>query len=1296
MLKIAKIPSEQLKHTQMKTTLTILFSALALMFASSMKAQYDTESFEDDFENIGWSTSTDIGEAWDRTTSRNRTGSYSARVQLHNSEVSEDILMSPYFQPTSTYRYVYYYDRRSNCGGCDDAQVNLEVESLDNPGVWNSVDGYNVGSVSRNSWSFKYYSLNAYSGETVRVRFRVTKSTNSPHYYVDDISLPNVLVTEDDISLNTPLISSGVCEGFESRLEFEILNESAVDQVLTWEYKVDDGIWQDGEVDLAVNAFQSYNASYLMNVAEFQGEHDILIRLKNHSDDDPSNDEIVFNVDTRDRIDQDFEEATNWVTANNNSDAKEWVRSTDESCTGSYSMVFQGGTFAADDYLLSPCVKLENIVPYIFTFSYKNVPGFAGNHNIYFVVTDPDDYTDELLRIDLGSPTNTVCGTANINLFSCIDEFVRIGFYIEGFGTNDFVIDNAILRRDQQVYYGNSSGDLSASIWKTKYDAGNQTINSFSGKELLIIDGNSNISLDSDALELGSVVVKDGSSFNSGNNNFDLKGDLTVEGSADLGTSTVTFSSQCGVQDIDGDILIEDINVNNGSVVTMNSGTVSLHGSLEITDGGFITNDSLTLVSDENGTGRIGEIGVDASFTGEVTLQRLIPSGKTNWRFLTNIMKGATLADWNDDFITSGFPGSDAPWFSFTSIYSYEEDYVQGGYRYGYRAAQNVTDAVNAGEGYWVWCGDTITSTNAFMVDATGEFFQGDTTINITHTITGAGDDGYNLVANPYPSQIDFDALQLTNAEEQYYIFDPQTGNSSSWNRLTRVGTGGANGIIASSQGFWLIANEGGGSVTFNESAKVDATDSPLFLDFSERPLLGLVLSSTYNEFSDEVKMILTEEATTELDPFDSEKLFFSDDNAPTMYWFTENVKPLSVSALPINEMQLTGRLVVDVPKNGDYTMTASEMLNLDKVACVSLKDLQTGLVYDLRENDSFTFIQTANNTTPRFELTMTLPVEVEVSDLTCFGDDNGRASFSLGNADNATGKLFRNGQFVKDVDLTSEELTGLTAGEYVVELDNAVASCSNAGIGFTVSQPELVSASVQTVSASCDVEEDGQIILAANGGNGFYNYFINGEEAQPGVNNYFAPGKYIVTLEDGNACQSEAVEVTVTSQGRFVDNFFPEEFAPEVGEVLDFEPEFVFQGNTYTWNFPDGSVAAGSKVKFAFKKPGYQFVQMTENASANCANTVEKAYFVSTATGIDENELLSNVEIIKNNGKLQFQVSEYVTSLSLYTVNGQLITAIDANGSNNLEMNVESLTTGVYLLQANIDGNSYSVKINL
>ncbi|MCB0410362.1 MAG: hypothetical protein KDD29_09085, partial [Flavobacteriales bacterium] len=121
-----------------------------------------------------------------------------------------------------------------------------------------------------------------------------------------------------------------------------------------------------------------------------------------------------------------------------------------------------------------------------------------------------------------------------------------------------------------------------------------------------------------------------------------------------------------------------DLTINNAAGVEVDGSQINLTGTLDLRSGCFETDDKLLLVSNASGTARISEIDPSACITGNITMQRYIDAGATNWRFLTSPVSGVTLADWNDDFITSGFIGSDFPnWPSVSnpwpSIYFYDE-----------------------------------------------------------------------------------------------------------------------------------------------------------------------------------------------------------------------------------------------------------------------------------------------------------------------------------------------------------------------------------------------------------------------------------------------------------------------------------------------------------------------------------------------------------------------------------------------------------------------------------------------
>ena len=94
---------------------------------------------------------------------------------------------------------------------------------------------------------------------------------------------------------------------------------------------------------------------------------------------------------------------------------------------------------------------------------------------------------------------------------------------------------------------------------------------------------------------------------------------------------------------------------------------------ISILSGTLFTNNKLRLLSHLDTTASLTEIGRNADIVGDVTVDRYIQSGETGWRFLSSPVQHRTIADWNDDFFTSGFAGSNYPGYYFTSIYYFDE-----------------------------------------------------------------------------------------------------------------------------------------------------------------------------------------------------------------------------------------------------------------------------------------------------------------------------------------------------------------------------------------------------------------------------------------------------------------------------------------------------------------------------------------------------------------------------------------------------------------------------------------------
>jgi predicted membrane protein len=310
-------------------------------------------------------------------------------------------------------------------------------------------------------------------------------------------------------------------------------------------------------------------------------------------------------------------------------------------------------------------------------------------------------------------------------------------------------------------------------------------------------------------------------------NSLDVYGDLVMRGSFIPNQSTVNMVGTCasGRLNSGGNTNLHSLLVNNINDVAITAGTWGITGSLDVVLGSFDTNDSLTIISNSLGTGRIGEI-LGVGITGEISMERYIDAGETNWRYFSSAVTGATLAQYNDDFVTAGYPGSWYPAFGWESIYTYDETMGVG---FGYLPATSSAQVIGVGQGLQVWCGDTITGTLPFTVDLRGVPNQGPILMPVSYTFTGTpGEDGFCHIGNPYASTIDWDAIGWVkvNVAEATYIVDPDTEMYATY--IAGAGTNGGSRYIASQQAFWVEATAVAPVLSITESCK-SGTDATFF-----------------------------------------------------------------------------------------------------------------------------------------------------------------------------------------------------------------------------------------------------------------------------------------------------------------------------------------------------------------------------------------------------------------------------------------------------------------------------------
>ncbi len=259
-----------------------------------------------------------------------------------------------------------------------------------------------------------------------------------------------------------------------------------------------------------------------------------------------------------------------------------------------------------------------------------------------------------------------------------------------------------------------------------------------------------------------------------------------------------------------------------------------------------------------------------SSISGDVTIERYMSGEGYIWRYIAPTATNLTVADWQNSFPISGsFTGADPSATGGASLYFYDETAAAGVLQNGWTAYPTTdnTAPLTSGVGYAAAMSET---TNPTIIVASGPLNQG--TVNFTVTRTGSGgDSGWNLLGNPYPSQINWDVLggwTKTNLGDTVSVTDDPAGIFRYWNGTT----GNFTGDIAIGQGFWIQATSASPALSVNESAKT-SNSATFFRRMALDNHLVVSVSNADSSKTDQLFIHFRPEATDDFDPeFDGRK----------------------------------------------------------------------------------------------------------------------------------------------------------------------------------------------------------------------------------------------------------------------------------------------------------------------------------------------------------------------------------------------------------------------------------------
>ena len=254
-------------------------------------------------------------------------------------------------------------------------------------------------------------------------------------------------------------------------------------------------------------------------------------------------------------------------------------------------------------------------------------------------------------------------------------------------------------------------------------------------------------------------------------------------------------------------------------------------------------------------------------------------------------------------------------------------------------------------KGYSLWGIAKSDKTYTF----TGTPNTGNQSIAITYTeVPDLGNDGANLLGNPYPSAIDWNFLDDIYGAVYYWNGSAYV----SWN--DNVGTGSQ--FIPPMQGFFIVTATNG---TFNltNTCRTHSGATGFYKSGNEKIQgNGLILQASNGSYNDELYLLFDDQASVDFQLERDAWKFSSTTAGLSQIWSVCNDGNLSIDVRPGQE---TIQLGFANDQAGIYNLSLKEMAGLDKA---TLEDTKFNIFHNL-QNGRYEFSWDQNDTETRFKL---------------------------------------------------------------------------------------------------------------------------------------------------------------------------------------------------------------------------------------------------------------------------------------------------------------------------------------
>ncbi len=792
------------------------------------------------------------------------------------------------------------------------------------------------------------------------------------------------------------------------------------------------------------------------------------------------------------------------------------------------------------------------------------------------------------------------------------------------------------------------------------------------------------------------------------------------------GTGTVAFLGTAGVTQVVSGTTVTNfanINVTNTSAspdVTIESnqnllGVLTLANTATVDADGTSGNSVLTLISSADNPTQDASIATlpgTANVLGNVTVQRFMsiegPNNGRIYRYISSPVQNADVAQVQNFIpVTGSFTGTSTctGCGSNQSMFLYNENVItdvnssggndaDDGYS-DFPVAAN-TETLAPGRGYAIFVRANVppvSTSGSALWEVRAPINRGTVNYNSLVSFTSSGtlaNDGWNLVGNPYPSTIDWDAATgwtRTNLTNAIYLRDNGQTLPVYATYVGGVGTNGGSRYIPMGQAYFVKSD--GGAINFqsDENVKVAGTQGTFVREGAVSDVIRITLKK--DNLKDETVIRFSGEATEGYDQnLDAYKLPNATFNVSSIAGSTR----FAINSIPFGGCSSTVQLNISDTAPGNYQLSFTELQSFSSVPEVRLLDNFTGSSTLISNDEAYSFTVTSDPASfgNRFSVLVDQP-QIDLN-IMASGSQNvcKEVDYEITLASTEAGVSYYasiNGTIVSDRitgsggSLVLEVLADkLSIGGNSISIFAQRAQCTALPLSSTMNVVVDGIYEIQSVTdgVSC---QTGQTTLKAIGApsNGAYRWYDSENSTEPisetVTGEYVTPvldktKTYYVTAVNASGCegnktmvkavveQFDNVEITETSYGVLTSNHTA--------------------GNT--WYFNNVLIAGATGQSLTVSESGLYRVEV----EVGSCKTVDEFEFV--VTGITETSVQSRFHPNPVTDKLYVQVAGLgIKSIQVVSNTGVSVGFVTVGSNDNeVEIDFEGKPAGLYLIKLN------------